>query len=157
MWLRYSTLIRLKGYQDESQRISGVEWYLHEVKRYISTEEDTFFSVVMELCHEAHIWRHKGTLSKYGDVGIPACILSDNNGIKITLSRATEAIESLHQTKQHTIKWNWFTEEMKKEFFFNPGTQWELKHNLSKSWNRMKAQDFPKRKVHSTNYLHKKG
>lgn len=47
---------------------------------------------------------HKGTLNKYREVGIVPCILSDNNGIKITLSRAIEAIESLHQTKQHTIK-----------------------------------------------------
>lgn len=40
---------------------------------------------------------HKGTLNKYGEVGIAPCILSDNNGIKITLSRAIEAIESLHR------------------------------------------------------------
>lgn len=47
---------------------------------------------------------HKGTLNKYREVRIVPCILSDKNGIKITLSRAIEAIESLHQTKQHTIK-----------------------------------------------------
>lgn len=46
---------------------------------------------------------HKGTLNKYRELGIAPCILSNNNGIKITLSRAIEATESLHQTKQRII------------------------------------------------------